>query len=206
MTLITWEESVPSDSSRAGDSAHIRSIWENVAAWAGTSLQWPGSGGGDSQQSAGWPRAGAPRTFAAPASLASTPAAVGNDYNGRLYFESDTSRLLLWTASGTTFVVGSRRGIHGPSGHAGDVTWVWQEGIRIAHRTDDAAVGTAFPSAYNGVPLVLLSASSSSLIVGVSSVTQGGFTSTISYFGPGAASDCTIFWSSLGTMSFAGQG
>lgn len=96
MTQINWAEGVPSINSAVGQFPRFaESVWTAISQGLGTSIMWDGSGG-QSTQSAGDLRPGAPRAYVDVQSNSSTP---NSQATGRALLASDTSRLIVYDSS-----------------------------------------------------------------------------------------------------------
>jgi hypothetical protein len=194
MSVTTWVETNPPNTEAAslGDDA-IRGAKVSVAEGLGTSMYWPGTGGG-SAASAGIMKPGAARTFLG------TQSQVSAAQSGQLMVTSDTSRLYQVGPAGG-LMLGSALGVEGPSYPGAGIRWVASSGITVNGNLTIQGYGVA----YNGLPQVIVSAWTE-VNVGVylqTSVYQSGFsvnalTAANAYV---AASKVSVLWMSLGTVS-----
>jgi hypothetical protein len=200
MTEITWVEDQPSDSSIVGQAPQfLRTTWKNLAEGLATSLYWPGSGAG-SNASQGELRPGVSLAFHEAASASSN--SVDATLRGRPFLASDTTRLMVYESNGT-YLVGTPFYVE----HSTDPSvgvWVSASGSYSTDGDSASRIGNiSFGLEYDGNPSVYLSSSNRTMLMAASEVTQGGFTSQVSYLGPGTGGSATFYWESLGTVSGA---
>ena len=203
MSTIAWNESVPSGTSVV-EPTIARSVWSSLAVGLSEVVYWPGSGGG-SVASAGEVRPGRSLAFYGPQSASSNPTL---DHVSRAYLASDTSRLFVY-GSGQTFLAGSPRvWEHNLRYTSPNYTWVVQRSATTGLDGTLTTKAISFPTPYTGAPEVFTSSSATSYIHGVSNITSGGFISEYSYIpvAAEAGSNFTLYWYSVGTMPFGGQG
>jgi hypothetical protein len=193
MPTIGWDEAAPANTQAAslGDDA-IRSMKTNVAGGLGTSMYWPGTGGG-SAASAGIMKPGAARAFYG------TQSQVSAAQTGQLMLTSDTSRLYEVGPAGG-LMLGSGSGVDGPSHPGTGVRWVVNSGVTVAGSGTTQAYGAAYVS----IPQVVVSA--------WTTVNTGVFLQTFAYasgfsvtaYNPTAtaiaASKVSVLWMSMGTV------
>lgn len=198
MSTINWNEALPSANSAVGRSpSEIRSLWSSVAVGLhGTDgpLYWDGSGGG-SELSRGTPRPGGFRTYY---DVQSNASYSGLDAVGRLYFASDTTRLLTFTSTGT-YLVGTRHFIEAEHVLSGTTTACLRQ--TGSYATTTAGVHTiTFDKAFDLVPTVDVSTSSATAVAAVVSVSTTAFTSMVSQYGVAGVS-VTVYWAATGYVS-----
>ena len=198
---IGWNESEPSDSSGANLGAtELRSLKTTLATALANALYWPGSGGA-SAASAGLPLPGKWRAFFGPQS------AVSANADGSLYVTSDTSRLFGTGSAGTMFL-GSAQALEQAAVPGGNARWVLSSGTAVASSAfsyGSVSSGTLqSPLTYNGLPVVTfsLTTSTQTVLVGVLSALGTGSATVVAYNLAGAPSVSTVYWQSLGTVTF----
>ena len=198
---IGWNEAEPSDSSAANLGAtELRSLKTTLATALANAMYWPGSGGA-SAASAGLPLPGKWRAFFGPQSAVSAYA------DGALYVTSDTSRLF-GVGSGGTMFLGSAQALEQAAVPGGNARWVLSSGTAVASSAFSygsvSSGALQSPLTYNGLPVVTYSLTSSSVTVLVGVITSlglGGAT-IAAYNLAGSPSVSTVYWQSLGTVTF----
>lgn len=200
MTTITWNESVPSGTSPVGTTpAYCQDLWPAIASGLATEHFWPGAGGA-SDASAGVLLPGASRAFVAARSASSAP---NSQLSGRLFFASDTSRLLLYDSTGT-FLAGTPF-LSEVSGSATSGYWLRQTGSLYTNVNVDnrASIPITFPIPFVAVPAIRVTPSRTAAAVNPFTVSAATFASAISTIGVASLSDLTIFWEAFGMASSA---
>lgn len=212
MPTISWNEAVPSNTSRVRDFPEfMQSVATNMAAALGTSLlHWTPTSG--SLASVGEMQPGGPRTYfeAESASSNADNATLGQ----RLFVTSDTTELLCYDSAGT-YRLGTPYFVEvmlGPAISSAEnsmktATWLAQSGVTTyATGAGTYQVTATFPVPYSRrPPCVHGSAGGSGIgveyIVSLSTWTTGGITFDV-HTAPGysPASSVSVFWSSLGTV------
>ena len=209
MPVLNWKETLPSETSKVGISPpEIHAHKQAIAQWLGAWLEFPGSGGG-SENSAGVLKAGASRALHGAASLSSN-AAMGTN-KGKVYFTSDTSRLYVYDSSGT-YCVGTPRLTEVLTDSDPMFAYVFQSGQSYVASPNDPAKSFSFSKdgvsakwvEFTTEPIVVAYTSHTSILLGISTVTTGGFTSAASWWGSGNTSAYTVFWRASGYTSNTG--
>jgi hypothetical protein len=201
MATIRWDENQPSNDSKAGYGAQeVRSIKTSLAHGLAVGMEFPGSGGGDAAI-AGQLKAGSSRF------------SVGLDAAEQIVernmgvLASDTSRLYIKDST-TTKLCGSPRMVEN-SQVSNRRKW-----IVASHTTTPGSSYTKqrvipFNSIeqlgpaeqvefirFGDIPFVHLTSSDTRVSLGVSTITQGGFISELSY--SGTTADFTLTWVASG--------
>lgn len=194
MSISTWAESIPSNTSAVGQfPSWAATIWRAIEAGLGLEHYWPGAGG--SYASIGDLAAGGTRTFVDTQSRSSLPA----QGIGRLFFASDVSRLFAYD-SGGTYMVGTAFG-SSASPSAGTGFWLRQTGSYST--TGNLIVqNVVFPIPYLQAPNIRQTRSDNTggvYVLFVNSVANTNYSSEASAIG--AASGVTVVWEALGLAS-----
>ena len=206
MPVLTWKETLPSETSKVGISPpEIHAHKTAIAQWLGAWLEFPGSGGG-SENSAGVLKAGASRALYGAASLSSN-ADMGTN-KGKVYFTSDTTRLYAYDSSGT-YCIGTPSLVEVLTDGDTNNAYVMQSGQSYVSAPNVNTKSYSF--SHDGVsakriefaanPVVVAYTSHTSILLGVSTVTTGGFSSTASWWGSGDTSAYTVCWRASGYTS-----
>ena len=198
---IAWVETEPSDSSGANLGAtELRSLKTTLATALANAMYWPGSGGA-SAASAGLPLPGMWRAFFGPQS------AVSANADGSLYVTSDTSRLFGTGSAGTMFL-GSAQALEQAAVPGGNARWVLSSGTAVASSAFSygsvSSGALQSPLIYNGLPVVTFSVTTSGTTVLVGNIVALSTTgaTVVVYNLAGAPSVSTVYWQSLGTVTF----
>lgn len=116
---------------------------------------------------------------------------------GRLFFASDTSRLLAYESS-ATYMVGSANFVEmGTDGGAG--AWYSYSSFSNLGSISSSLVTFVFPTAYGAAPQIFLQPQNNPHFCSVRVSTTTNFSSFVSIVG--AASFITLYWRSMGTIS-----
>ncbi len=201
MTVITWDETVPTGASNASEADDaFRSLTTSIAAGLGESFYWPGSAvsQGGSAASSGELIPGSARVaVAGPA----TDAPTGGHPNG--FLALDRSKRIWHSGSAWTDILahGRMQDRNGGIGNAPFTTrWLIQTGqFETSNRTDEIT----FTTAYNGVPNVMLGPGEQARAweFGLKNVLLSSFTVNKRYVESGASTTPIIYWRSEGTVS-----
>lgn len=184
MATISWTEALPSENSKVGISPpEIRNNKALIAQWLGDWLEFPGSGGG-SETSAGIMKAGAARTLYAAVSASSNDGSI----NGKLFFASDTSNMYVYDSTGT-YCVGTPNLIEVQTDGSEQYAYVFQSGQSYVGAPNNPTQTFRFSAdgmsakviEFAANPVVVAYTSHTSILLGVSTVTTGGFSSTASW-------------------------
>ena len=180
----------PASSSTASflDDA-IRSVASALAAGLGTSLNWPGTGGG-SATSAGRPALGSARVRydAAPSAGLAMAGHLGvaSTRGGFQHLDSTASYVLghagMLEHSGTTIV--------------SSVSLFWQTEQGESGTTDATSSNYTFTSAFSAEPILVVSPGSKDFVINVSAINVSGFSSTVSRLT--ATTEYALAWSAEG--------
>lgn len=196
MTQIAWTETVPSGTSRVGDFPTFAiSVWTAISTGLSRSgtLYW-NAGGGASDASTGELAAGGSRPFYDVQSNSSAP---NSQMTGRLFFASDTSRLLVYE-SAATYMVGSANFVEmGTDGGKG--AWYSYSSFTNLGSVSSSILTFTFPTAYGAAPQIFFTSQNNPLFCSVLNSTTTLFSSLVSTLG--AASLTTLYWRSMGTIS-----
>src|SRR6266581_2347986 len=151
MTQILWNESIPSGTSKVGDfPPYAVSVWTAISNGLsrGGTFYW-NAGGGSSDASTGELAAGGSRPFYDVQSNSSAP---NSQMTGRLFFASDTSRLLAYESS-ATYMVGSANFVeHGTDGGKG--AWYSYSSFTNLGSISSSLITFAFPTTYGAPPQI----------------------------------------------------
>jgi len=195
MTKISWNETIPSITSKVGDfPRYAQSVWTAISnAFAGSnSLYWDGSGG-FSANSRGELAAGASRPFFDVQSNSSAP---NSQMTARAFLASDTTRLLAYE-SAATYLVGTPSLVEMATDGGAGAWYSYSSQSNLGSVTSSTFTFT-FPTVYGAVPQMLYSVGNN-CAVSTSVLTTGGFVSLVSV--TGGASGIVLTWRSLGTIS-----
>lgn len=192
MPTVAWDENAPADTDNAsaGDDA-IRSLKTNISGGLGTSMYWPGTGGG-SAASAGIMKPGSGRVFYA------TESKVSAAQDGQLMYASDTSRLWYVGTTGPLYL-GGQYGIESSANPGEGSRWQLCSGVG-----GNAAL-ISYGVTYGAAPRIVHSVYTSAAVGLMSSIT--GVTTTGFYAAAynklgvvQAAGAASVYWWSLGTV------
>lgn len=199
MATIRWDENQPSNDSKAGYGAQeVRSIKTSLAHGLAVGMEFPGSGGGDAAI-AGQLKAGSSRF------------SVGLDAAEQIVernmgvLASDTSRLYIKDST-TTKLCGSPRMVEN-SQVSNRRKWIVASSTTIpdgSNYTKSRVIPFNSISTvqhipfirFGDTPFVHITSSDTRVSLGVSSITQGGFISELSYSGTTAS--FTMTWVASG--------
>lgn len=200
MTTIAWTESVPSGTSPVGTTpAYCQDLWPAIASGLATEHYWPGAGGG-SDASAGVLLPGASRAFVAARSASSVP---NDQMLGRLFFASDTSRVLYYDSTGT-YLMGtpflSEVSGSATSGYHLRQTGSLYTNVNVDNRT---SIAITYPIPFLAAPTIQVTPSHISVTLTPVGISAATFASGISTLGVASISDVTIAWEALGIASSA---
>lgn len=208
MSTINWVETIPSDGSAVGIGARdIRANKYAIAEGLRESLNLGNKIDPIKQ--------GAPRPYIDIESNSSNidkgPVTTSSFTRGKLYFASDTSRLLLWTSvvsniaavayfKENTFVVGSPRFIEHNT-DPGRSVWIETSGFKKFSTPDAGSGSISFGNVvFDEAPQVYTWSSDTNYMPAVISVTRTGFSAKLNAIHR-AASDMTLFWRASGYTS-----
>lgn len=210
MTLIVWNESIPSGTSRAGNApTDFPRVWKAITSGMTTEHFWSASGGA-SAASCGELLPGASRTEIV-ARAANVVAEFSSQVSGRLALvdaDSGTSfvplRIHTYDSTGTYMVGSVWMDEHADD--CGTGYWMRQSGSTTGIATGLGSSVITFPVPYTAAPKVFLSTSNASWILWVAGVTISGpnaFKNVVSGYSSraGAAGTNTIYWEALGPVS-----
>ena len=195
---MSWDETLPeNDDQVKGIGGVLRDRKADFRAALERHFYWTDSSNAS---------AGVPRLYTASADTGSARAfyaaesAVSAHRDGTLFVTSDTTRLVGLT-SASSVLLGAGRAVHLSATSASNHYVLVQHGHVITEISTslltDKSYSIAFPITYNGVPSVFLSEQSIGFgSVGISAVTQGGFTMVNERNGFG---NNGVRWRSVGT-------
>ncbi len=201
-TTIGWNEALPSDASVVGrDPPTRRSGWTAVSAGLRPALYWPPV---DSSDSMGQLRPGNYRAYVGTASQSSNASTA--DSHARAFIATDSRRLfglyasIAALGSSATLLAGTGRCLLSATTPASGGVWVERSGSIMHPLATSGTSSQVFTYPYSAMPTVMLTPSATQLVVSLSTVTTGGFTSRFSWFNGVSASTFTVHWRSLGTL------